>query len=290
LTARSLIGIYRETLHSPQRVFDDFEILRLTGEVLRSEGVEVEFVRPEQIALAGAWWNRARPEIVFLMCEQERMLKRLGEWETHGSTLINSVGAIRNTYRNRMIPLLSASAVLFPRSELIATVTSLWEKQLKSFFRNAGMGPLWVKRGDVHNTQKGDVTLARSAEEVRALILAFQLRGVSQAALQEHIEGDLIKLYGIGRSGEMWFKWFYHKEQRLKRHPFSEQVLRDTFFCAARVLDLEVFGGDAVVAPDGSIYLIDINAWPSFALFRKEASEAIARHILSKISDPVSQT
>jgi hypothetical protein len=288
LTARSLIGIYRETLHSPQRVFDDFEILRLTGEVLRSEGVEVEFVRPEQIASSAAWWNQARPEIVFLMCEQEQMLKRLAEWERRGSILINSVGAIRNTYRNRMIPLLSASALLFPRSELIATVTSLWESQVNAFFRNARRGALWVKRGDVHNTQKGDVTLARSAEEVRALILAFQSRGVSQAALQEHIEGDLIKLYGIGQSGEVWFRWFYHKEQRLKRHPFSEHVLRDTFFCAAKVLDLEVFGGDAVVAPDGSIYLIDINAWPSFALFRREASEAIARHILSKISDPVS--
>ena len=150
------------------------------------------------------------------------------------------------------------------------------------------MGPLWVKRGDVHNTQKGDVTLARSPEEVRGLILAFQSRGVAQAALQEHIEGDLIKLYGIGQSGDAWFRWFYHKEQRLKHHAFSEQVLRDTFFCAAKVLDLEVFGGDAVVAPDGSVHLIDINAWPSFALFREEASEAIARHILSKISDPVS--
>ncbi|MGA7214749.1 MAG: hypothetical protein WBX20_11100 [Terrimicrobiaceae bacterium] len=287
MTAHSLIAIYRETLHSPQRVFDDFEILRLTGEVLRSEGVEVEFVRPDQIASSAAWWNETRPEIVFLMCEQERLLRRLAEWEKRGSILINSVEAIRNTYRNRMIPLLSASAVLFPRSELIATVTSLWEKQLQSLFRN-GMGPLWVKRGDVHNTQKGDVTLARSPEEVRGLILAFQSRGVAQAALQEHIEGDLIKLYGIGQSGDAWFRWFYHKEQRLKHHAFSEQVLRDTFFCAAKVLDLEVFGGDAVVAPDGSVHLIDINAWPSFALFREEASEAIARHILSKISDPVS--
>ena len=287
MTAHSLIAIYRETLHSPQRVFDDFEILRLTGEVLRSEGVEVEFVRPDQIASSAAWWNETRPEIVFLMCEQERLLRRLAEWERRGSILINSVEAIRNTYRNRMIPLLSASAVLFPRSELIATVTSLWEKQLQSLFRN-GMGPLWIKRGDVHNTQKGDVTLARSPEEVRGLILAFQSRGVAQAALQEHIEGDLIKLYGIGQSGDAWFRWFYHKEQRLKHHAFSEQVLRDTFFCAAKVLDLEVFGGDAVVAPDGSVHLIDINAWPSFALFREEASEAIARHILSKISDPVS--
>jgi hypothetical protein len=42
-----------------------------------------------------------------------------------------------------------------------------------------------------------------------------------------------------------------------------------------------------VIAADGSVFLIDINAWPSFALFRREASAAIARHILTKISDPV---
>jgi hypothetical protein len=288
LTPRSLLGILRETLHSPERVFDDFEILRLTGEVLRSEGVEVEFVKPERIASSAIWWNEPRPEVVFLMCEQERMLKPLSEWEMRGAILINSVEAIRNTYRNRMIPLLSSTTMLFPKSELIVTATPHWERHLRGFFRNADIRPLWIKRGDVHNTQKGDVTLARSAEEVHALLLAFQSRGVAQVALQEHIEGDLVKLYGIGQSGETWFRWFYHKDQRLKRHPFSEEALRDAFFCAARVLDLEVFGGDAVVTSDGSIYLIDINAWPSFALFRKEASEAIARHILSKISDPVS--
>ncbi len=287
MTPRSLLGIFRETLHSPERVFDDFEILRLTGEVLRSEGVEVEFVKPEHIASAD-WWNEPRPEIVFLMCEQERMLKPLSEWEMRGTVLINSVEAIRNTYRNRMIPLLSSATMLFPKSELIVTVSPHWERHLRAFFRNAGIRPLWIKRGDVHSTQKGDVKLARSAEEVHALLLAFQSRGVAQVAFQEHIEGDLVKLYGIGQSGETWFRWFYHKDQRLKRYPFSEDALRDAFFGAAKVLELEIFGGDAVVASNGSIYLIDINAWPSFALFRKEASEAIARHILSKISDPVS--
>jgi hypothetical protein len=287
LTARSLLGIFRETLHSPERIFDDFDILRLTGELLRSEGIEVEFVRPEHIGACPTWWNNPRPEVVFLMCEQERMLKPLSEWEMRGTILINSVEAIRNTYRNRMIPLLSSSTMLFPKSELMPTFTPHWKRHLRTFFSNAGMRPLWIKRGDVHNTQKGDVTLARSAEEVRTLLRAFQSRGIPQVALQEHIEGDLVKLYGIGQSGETWFRWFYHKDQRLKRHPFSEKALRDGFFGAAKVLDLEVFGGDAVVASDGSIYLIDINAWPSFALFRKEASEAIARHILSRISDLV---
>ena len=132
------------------------------------------------------------------------------------------------------------------------------------------------------------MSLARSAEEALALVSAFESRGVARVVLQEHIEGDLVKLYGIGESGETWFRWFYHKDQRLKGHPFLEHELKDTFFRAAKAMKLEIFGGDAVVASDGSVYIIDINAWPSFALFRREASAAIARHIVTKISNPVS--
>jgi hypothetical protein len=287
LIRRSLLGVFRETLHSPERVFDDYEILRLTGEALRREGLEVEFFRPEQIARSTEWWSGPPPDVAFLMCEQERVLEPLAEWERQGAILINSVEAIRNTYRYRMIPLLSASTVCFPASELISTATRFEETQLRSLFRRSGRGPLWIKRGDVHNTQQGDVSLARSSDEVRERLGAFKSRGVAQAVLQEHIEGDLVKLYGVGQSGETWFRWFYHKEQELKGHRFSEEALKVEFFEAARTLDLEVFGGDAVVTSPGAIYLIDINAWPSFALFRNEASVAIARHILSRIPDPI---
>ncbi len=282
---RPLLGIFRETLHSPDRVFDDFEILRLTAEALRAEGVEIELVRPEQIS--PGWWKRPHPEIAFVMCEQERMLEPLSAWEQKGAMLVNPVAAIRNTYRYRMIPLLSATSGRFPKSELVATGSPNLEGRLKTHFGRAGTHSLWIKRGDVHNTQEGDVSLAQSAEEAWALIVAFRSRGVMRSVWQEHIEGDLVKLYGIGESGEMWFKWFYHKQQKLQGYPFSEAELKDAFFSAARALKLEIFGGDAVVASDGSVYLIDINAWPSFALFRSEASAAIARHILTKISHPV---
>ncbi len=285
MRARPLIGIFRETLHSPDRVFDDFEILRLTAEALEADGVEVELVRPEQIS--PGWWKRARPETAFVMCEQERMLERLGAWERQGATLINCVSAIRNTYRHRMIPLLFSTGVPFPKSELVATRSPDLEDRLRSHFRHAGTRSLWIKRGDVHNTQEGDVSLARSAEEAWALVRAFRSRDVTRSVWQEHIEGDLVKLYGVGESGEVWFKWFYHEDQELKGHPFSESDLKEAFFSAARALRLEIFGGDAVVASDGSVYLIDINAWPSFALFRGEASAAIARHILTKTSHPV---
>jgi hypothetical protein len=182
-----------------------------------------------------------------------------------------------------MIPLLSGTPVCFPKSELIATRAPDWERHLREAYRSAN-GPLWVKRGDVHNTQEGDVSLTRSFEEARAHILAFRSRGVLRAVLQEHIDGDLVKLYGIGKSGETWFRWFDHKDQALRRHAFSEHDLREAFFCAASALKLRSSGGDAVVASDGSVHIIDINAWPSFALFRREASAAIARHILLKIA------
>lgn len=280
---RPLLGIFRETLHSPDRVFDDFEILRLTAELLRSEGLEVELVRPEQTF--EDWWDDTHPEIAFVMCEQERMLEPLSRWEERGTTLINSVEAIRNTYRHRMIPLLSSTTAAIPGSELIATGSTTWRPGLCDRFRDHR--PLWVKRGDVHNTREGDVSLAWSVEEACERILTFRSRGVTQAVLQEHIEGDLVKLYGIGDSGEAWFRWFYHKDQELHGHPFSEHELKEAFFSAARAMKLEIFGGDAVIAADGSVFLIDINAWPSFALFRREASAAIARHILTKISNPV---
>jgi hypothetical protein len=285
LIPHPLLGIFRETLHSPDRVFDDFEILRLTAEALRSEGVTVDLLRPEQTS--AEWWGGFHPEIAFVMCEQERMLEPLSKWEKQGTTLINSVEAIRNTYRYRMVPLLASSPMRFPSSELIATSSRDWPQRLRKRFRAAGSRPLWVKRGDVHNTQEGDVSLALSVGEACELVLAFQSRGVSRAVLQEHIEGDLVKLYGIGDAGETWFRWFYHKEQKLRGHSFSVRELRDAFFSAARALKLEIFGGDAVIASDGSVFVIDINAWPSFALFRREASAAIARHILAKISNPV---
>jgi hypothetical protein len=280
-----LVGIFRETLHSPERVFDDFEILRLTGEALRSNGVEVHLAKPERAASLVSEWTEPPPEVVFLMCEQERILARLCDWEVLGTVLVNSLQGIRNTYRHRMIPLLSPGGVPIPKSELVRTSEPLEAAGLRLSFLERK--PLWVKRGDVHNIRPGDVMMASSWEEVLGQLKILRSRGVSHAVLQEHVNGDLVKLYGIGQSTEAWFRWFYHRDQKLMRYGFSEEALRDAFFAAGKILGLEIFGGDAVVGRDGSIHIIDINAWPSFALFRAEASQAIARHILSKLLDPV---
>jgi len=45
---------------------------------------------------------------------------------------------------------------------------------------------------------------------------------------------------------------------------------------------LDIYGGDAVISPDGSISIIDLNDWPSFAPVRDQASKFIANLIFQK--------
>jgi D-alanine-D-alanine ligase-like ATP-grasp enzyme len=48
---------------------------------------------------------------------------------------------------------------------------------------------------------------------------------------------------------------------------------------AAGALGLEIYGGDCIATASGELVLIDLNAWPSFALFREEAASAIAAYL-----------
>ena len=51
---------------------------------------------------------------------------------------------------------------------------------------------------------------------------------------------------------------------------------------AAETLGLYIFGGDAIIAPDGGISIIDINDWPSFAPVRDQAAGEIAKLVHRK--------
>ena len=113
-------------------------------------------------------------------------------------------------------------------------------------------------------------------------------RGISHAVLQAHVDGDLLKFYGIGsgaRPGDTrspfapWFRYFYPREHEVHGYPFDPRALADHARRAATALGLEVFGGDAIVTPRGPVLLIDLNAWPSFALYRDEAAAEIASYL-----------
>jgi hypothetical protein len=263
-------GIFRERAHSPGREFDDTEILRLTGKHLDATGFHVSFKTPDEIpaTVTGA------PPAMFMMCEQTGVLERLQRWEQHGACIVNRPVSVLNTYRDRMVPLFEQAQVASPASRIISTNSP----------GVACAGPVWVKRGDVHSTQEGDVSFAAGGDEAGLALRRLAQRGVRSAVVQDHIPGDLIKFYGIGRPDlvprdRSWFRWFYHKDQQVAGHPFDPGNLADLAHHAAAGLGLEIYGGDAIVSEGGAMTVIDLNAWPSFALYRDEAAERIAAYL-----------
>jgi hypothetical protein len=62
-------------------------------------------------------------------------------------------------------------------------------------------------------------------------------------------------------------------------YSFEAARLREVAFDAAAALGLEIFGGDAIVQANGQPMIIDLNAWPSYALYRDRAAQAIADHL-----------
>jgi hypothetical protein len=139
----------------------------------------------------------------------------------------------------------------------------------------------WVKRGDVHNTCSYDVVFARDWREVDAIRREFESREIKDMAVQRHTDGDLIKFYGVGPG--QWFTWFYHDPSTARRLPFELEDLATQAELAAKAVAVEIFGGDAIVAPDGKIFVIDINSWPSFARVRSEAAVQIARRLRARL-------
>ena len=268
-------GIFRESAHSPGRETDDTEILRLTGKHLEAQGLQVVLKSPEEVIETAD----AQPRGVFLMCEQPEILRHLHALEAGAVPHVTSPAAVANTYRERMIAQLGEARVPFIQSRVVSTGR---RHDLASF-------PLWVKRPDVHNTQEGDVTFAASTDAARAALAGLAARGITQAVLQPHVEGDLVKFYGIGGNARpdgtpAWFRSFYHKNQTLRGYPLDPVELGRTVRRAAAALGLEVYGGDAIATASGGIALLDLNAWPSFALFREEAAERIAEHLARRFA------
>ncbi len=120
----------------------------------------------------------------------------------------------------------------------------------------------------------------------REALRRFAGRGIPFVIAQAHVPGDLVKFYGVRQSGAAvetcWFQWFYHRDKGMLGHAFDSARLRDEAFRAASALGIEIFGGDAIIRADGEPVIIDLNAWPSYALYRDRAADAIADHLVER--------
>jgi hypothetical protein len=267
------LGIARERIFSPGKVDADRLILEAVADALRHRGHEVRLVSAEDPLPAPT-----RGTTVFTMSQGASALATLREWERNDVRVINSVDSILNSHRHRLLDRFEHARVKDPEAILLSTGTAgpgPWPEWLET---DGG----WLKRGDVHATEAGDVVFVRSATTATHALAEFCARGIASAVLQRHVEGVVIKFYGVA---DGFLAWYPVSEARLALAAHQATALELLAHAGARALGLEVYGGDCIAGPDGALWLIDLNDWPSFAPCRAAGAESIACR-LEALSEP----
>lgn len=280
-----IAGIMRAGAYSPNHIGNDAAIFNAAADELRKRGCIVDIFSEERFIESDM-----DADVVLNMCREQASIAKLQSLEDKGVIVINSGYGIENCTREKMTRLLMGHGIPYPDSLIVNTNESVGRELVE-----AGFSSCWIKRGDFHAMHKEDVSYCRHIEEAQDMLQEYCLRGIRRAVINRHLEGDLVKFYGI--SGQPFFYWFYPFDMGHSKYgyeavngksqgiPFSEDYLREICQKASDTLEVKVYGGDCIVDQDGSIRIIDFNDWPSFAPCRKEAAPFIAKCVLKTIRD-----
>ena len=265
----TVLGIYREQMFSPGKIEDDAAIMDATVEELSRLGWEIRTLRAESISTLAP-----RSEKVLSMAQSDRVLNILHDWSRQGSRVINTVTSVRDCYRKPLTHLLAKASVCVPPSRMVTLNEAAENFSLRSSER------LWLKRGDVHAMEPGDVTSVTSREELDQALQHFFDHNIRDILVQEHVRGPVVKFYGVGQGEGAYFKAYLAAsgEELASEADRLWAVARQ----AAGAVGLEVYGGDAVLTDKNGPVLIDLNDWPSFSRCCRSAAGNIAAYVAAK--------
>jgi hypothetical protein len=283
MTNKQFTGIQRASVFSPNHIGNDAAIFSGVAGYITEKGYDVSVISELEF-LSGT----IMPERVFTMMRNRSSIKRLQQWEREGCIAVNSAFGIENCERERLTKLFIEHNIPYPESIIVNS-----HEKVVPLLQQLNYSSYWLKRSDFHAIHREDVSYARHPEEVQGMLAEYALRGIDRVVINEHLEGDLIKFYGV--AGSPFFYWFYPFDKnhskfgyekingKAKGIHFDEEQLRYICRKAAETLHLIVYGGDCIVSPNGTIYIIDFNDWPSFAPCRKEAIPAIGDVIIKQL-------
>ncbi|MCH5227125.1 MAG: hypothetical protein J1F16_04825 [Muribaculaceae bacterium] len=280
-----IAGIMRAGAYSPNHIGNDAAIFNAVADQLRRRGCEVELMSEEQFLT-----HTPSQNFIMDMCREKESVLKLQQLEEEGRLVINSGFGIENCTRERMTRILIGNNI--PTADSLIVNTN--EKVIDDL-KNQGITSCWIKRGEYHSMHKEDVSYCRHPEEAQEVLHEFFYRGIKRAVINRHLQGDLVKFYGV--VGQPFFFWFYPFDEHHSKYgyeeingesqhlPFDEKALMDMCNRTAEIFDIKIYGGDCIVDKDGTVRIIDFNDWPSFAPCRKEAAPYIAKCIFSAIKD-----
>lgn len=265
--------IRRNPANSPNMANSDAAILQRVEEMLAAMGHAVQQVSEDDTVAADV-------QIVCHMSRTNATLQMLHEAEERGCIVLNSTSAIKKCSRLEQMTSLQACGIKQPEFRHITDANEL---------RSVAY-PGWIKKSSGWADNSGDVCYTTDSTQATKAFAQIKERGCTSAVYCQHIIGDIVKFYGIEGG---FFSFHYPNPDCTKfglekingtpkRHPFNPEELKSTAFKAAAAIGLAIFGGDGIITPQGDIYIIDINDFPSFSAVRETAAEQIAKLAVSK--------
>ena len=226
--------------------------------------------------------------LILSMARSETALNILAETEECGVPVLNSPRALQKAQRTDFQLWFAESghtAKHWRTSELTSDL-----KAILPF-------PLWWKRNNTATTSANDVQFIENRTQLDVLL---QQHPQEDALVMEHIDGQLIKFYGVEGTNFFYaephspkgFSKFgneqhnHHKDLAVSS-PMWKQTLRAIHTAATQVAQqsgFSIYGGDAILREDGTFVFIDFNDFPSFSACLPEASEAIVLHCLQRLT------
>lgn len=267
-----IIAVSRAERFSPNSVEKDAKILDCLCKALMHYGYDVETSGEEAIGLS------VKKRVYVSMARSTEALDFLSEAEARGAVVMNDPHAVVLCQNRRLL-------MERLRREGIATSTECGGKESASGY--------WIKKNRGYSEQADDVCFAANDAERDEMVEAMRRRGIDDVYVTPHIEGDLVKFYGV--AGTDFFRTFYpgddgqfkFEQEKVNGKPshyaFDERKLQHDIDRAARAVGLDFYGGDVVISAEGEATVIDLNDWPSYSRCREEAARAMALAVVGKV-------
>lgn len=257
--------IYRAHRFSPNSVDVDKLILEEVGRCLSNIVDDVTFMSED--CLCETTIEISTNDFIFSMARSEQALCRLREFENKGIIIINSPKSVVNCCRPKLFEMLRLRGINVPLS--------------------TGERGFWLKRGDQSAQSVDDIVYCKTQNDLSKAIKNFESRAITDYVVQSHIEGDLLKFYGV--YGTDFFRYYYPTDDGISKfnheyvngaashYHFNKSRLYNECCLISEITGVKIYGGDAIVTSEGQCFFIDFNDWPSFRRCRNEAAVAIVQ-------------
>ncbi len=270
-----IAAITRSPEYSPNMAEKDFAILQNIALLLSSNSdITVDIIKEEE------YTEEAQYDAILHMSRNAHTLTLLEQAQGNGAIVMNKASAVRNCEREAFTYILHKNNIPQPQYSILECGDSAPETGY----------PMWLKKSQGWSCHPHDVCMATNIDEARVAIESFRARGTKRILCCKHIEGDIVKFYGVA---DTFFHWLYPNAQKTKfgleklngaisKHPFDKKRLKGLAFAAAKAIGIDIFGGDCIITPEGDIVIIDFNDFPSFSVCCNEAATAIANTIITQ--------